>query len=319
MHVQLRLDVAAIVLACHFCAGAAIAQGYPNKPVRLIAPEPGANGDLVARLIAQGIAPTLTQPVIVDNRPSNLIGEVVGKAPADGYTLGLGAGAIWLTSLLQKTSYDPIKDFTAITLVAATPLALVVHPSLPAHSVAELIALAKARPGSLNYGSGPSGGESNLGMALFKSMAKADIVRVPFRGAAGAVNALLVGEVQVMTAPLPTAISGVKNGKLRALGVTSLTPSLLARGLPALAGSGLPGFETVSIFGVLGPAGMSAANVATLNQEIVRYLARPEIREKFVSLGTEPVTSTPDQFAEKIKSEMAKWGKVVRDAHLTAD
>ncbi len=315
----MRLPTLRMCAAWILCAGTAIAQTYPAKPIRLIVPEPGGNGDLIGRLISQGLTGPLGQPMVVENRPSNLIGDFVAKAPPDGYTLGLGAGAIWLSSLLQKTSYDPVKDFAAVTLTCVTPLALVVHPSLPARTVSELITLAKAKPGALNYGSGPSGGESNLGMALFKSMAGVDIVRVPFRGVAPAVNALLVGEVQVLTAPLPTAMASAKAGRLRAIAVTSLKPSVLAPDLPALASSGLPGFETLSIFGVLAPAAMPPAYVTTLNQEILRLLGRTEVKEKLIGLGTEPVTSTPDQFAEKIRSELVKWGKVIRDAKITAD
>jgi len=294
-------------------------QNYPNKPVHLVLPEAGGNSDLVGRLIAQGISGDLGQPVVGDNRPGNLIGEVVARAAPDGYTLGLGAGVIWLSTLLQKTSYDAVKDFSGVTMVSATPLVLVVHPSVPAKSVKELVALAKASPGQLNYSSSAAGSESNLAVALLKSMAGVNIVRVPFRGAPQALTAVIVGEVQLMSSPVPSAMPNVKSGRLRALAVTSLTPSTLAPGLPTVAASGLPGYETVVLIGILAPKATPAGVINLLNQEILRFLTRADVKEKFVSLGTEVVTSSPEQFSDKIKSELVKWAKVIKDAGIKAE
>jgi tripartite-type tricarboxylate transporter receptor subunit TctC len=292
------------------------AQSYPSKPIRILAPETGSGGDILARVLAQGIANNLSQPLIVENRSGALLADLIANATPDGYTVGLGAGVIWLTSLIQKTTYDPVRDFAPVSMLSATPLLMVVHPSVAATSVRELIALARARPGQLNIASGPNGGESHLAGELFKSMAAVNIVRIAYKGSSLGLNALLAGETQLMIVQATSAMPNVKAGRLRGLAVSSLEPSPLAPGLPTLSASGLPGFETIAIFGVLAPARTPVAIIDRLNRDIESFLGRADTREKFSSLGTEVQSSSPAQFGARIKSELAKWGKVLRDAGI---
>ena len=254
------------------------AQNYPNKTIRIVTSEPGGGSDLTARLLAQGIAGGLGQNVIVENRPSNILGGIVAKALADGYTL-LSGGSFLIGPLLEKTSYDPVRDFSPITLTATAPNVLVVHPSLPVKSVQELIALAKARPGQLNYASTGAGGISHLAAELFKSMAGVNIVRIPYKGTGQAANDLLAGQVQLMFLAIGTAEPYVKSGKLKALAVTSAKPSALAPGLPTVAASGLPGYEAGIIFGLYAPAKTPLPIVNRLNREAVQVLNRTEVKE----------------------------------------
>jgi tripartite-type tricarboxylate transporter receptor subunit TctC len=297
-------------------AAAVYGQDYPNKPMRIITAAGGGATDVAARLIAQGLAGGFGQPVVVENRPSSLVGEIVAKAPPDGYTLLVVGSAFVIGPLLQKTSYDPLRDFSPISLTSSSPNILVVHPSLPVKSVKELIALARARPGELNYGSGPAGSSPHLAAELLKSMAGVNIVRISYKGGGPAVIGLIGGEVQLMISPAGSVSTNIKSGKLRALAVTSAQPSALLPGLPTVAATGVPGYESSSLVGMLAPAGTPETISNRLNQEIVRVLNRVDVKEKFLNAGLETIGSSPGQFAATMKSEIAKWGKVIKGAGI---
>ena len=294
---------------------AALAQSYPAKPVRIVTVAPGSANDIVARLIAQELRPALGQTVIVDNR-GTIAAEIVARAPADGYTLLLYGSAVWLSPFIRSnTPWDPVKDFAPITLVAASPNIIVVHPSLPVKSVRELIALARARPGELNYAAGSLGAAPHLAAELFKAMAKLDIVRVSYKGTGGSLIGLLSGEVEMMFPTAGSVTPHIRSGKLRALAVTSLQPTALAPGLPLLAAA-LPGYESVSLNGMFAPARTPDPVIHQLNTEIVRIMKRPDVKEKLVAAGTDAMATTPEEFAATIKSEMAKWGQLIRSAGI---
>ena len=289
-----------------------------SKPIRIVTGASGGSSDFTARLIAQGLTENLRQQVIVDNR-GNIDGELVAKAPPDGYTLLIDGASIWIGPLVQKTPYDPVRDFVPVTLAVSAPNVIVVHPSLPVKSVRELIALAKAQPGKLNYSSGGIGAASHLAAELFKSMAGVVIVNINYKGTGPALNALIAGEVQLMFANPAIASPHIKSERVRALAVTSLQPSPLMPDLPTVAAAGLPGFESVVIQGMFAPAGTPAALVNRLSREIVKVLNRPDVKERHFNTGVETVGSTPEELAAKIKSEMAKWGKVIKDAGIRVD
>jgi tripartite-type tricarboxylate transporter receptor subunit TctC len=292
------------------------AQPYPYKPVRIVTTEPGSGNDLVARLIVPWLSAGLGQPVVVDNR-GILAGEIVAKAAPDAYTLLSYGSPLWLAPFMrERVPYDPVKDFAPITLAASSPNVLIVHPSLPVNSVRELIAAAKARPGELNYSSSSTGATPHLAAELFKAMAGVNLVRVPYKGSGAALTALIGGQVHVMFPNAGAVTPYLKSGRLRALAVTTSEPSALVPGLPTLAASGLPGYESVSPFGIFAPAGTPSALVHRLNQEIVAALRKPEVIERLFNTGTESVASSPEQLAATIKSEMAKWGKVIRNAGI---
>ena len=294
---------------------AASGQDYPNKPIRWVTSAPGGGGDFLSRLIAQGISGSLGQPVIVDNRAGAVIsGTIVSKALPDGYTLLMQSGALWIAPLLQNTPYDPVRDFSPITLAVNSPNILVVHPSLPVKSVKELIALAKARPGELNYGTGGTGSSPHLAAELFKAMAGVNIVRIAYKGGGPALNALIGGEVQ-MTIDGTQLVPHIKSGRLRALAVTSLQPTALVPNLPAVAES-LPGYESVLILSIWTPAKTPVAIINRLNQEIVRFLKTAEVKEQLFKAGVEVVGSSPEELAATVKSEMAKMGKLIKDAGI---
>ena len=295
--------------------GAALAQAYPAKPVRIVTVAPGSANDIVARLIAQELRPVFGQTVIVDNR-GTIAAEIVARAPADGYTLLLYGSAVWLSPFIRSnTPWDPVKDFAPITLVAASPNIIVVHPSLPVKSVRELIALARARPGELNYAAGSLGAAPHLAAELFKAMAKLDIVRVSYKGTGGSLIGLLSGEVEMMFPTAGSVTPHIQSGKLRALAVTSLQPTALAPGLPLLAAA-LPGYESVSLNGMFAPARTPDPVIRQLNTEIARIMKRADVKEKLVAAGTDAMATTPEEFAVTIQSEMAKWGKLIREAGI---
>ena len=299
------------------------AQDYPNKPIRIVTSAPGGGVDFAARLIAPALTERFGQQVIVENRGGAggmVAAQTVARAPPDGYTLLLYGSPIWLAPYLRKSvPYDPVKDFQPITLTTRSPTILVVHPSVAANSVKDLIALAKAKPGALNVAIGGSGTSSHLATELFKSRAAIDIVLVPYTGTGPAVSAVLGGEVRVMFANTAVAAPHVKSGKLRALAVTSTQPSALAPGVPTVATSGLPGYESVSIYGMLAPAKTPAAIISRLNQEVVRFLVTPQVKEKFLQSGVEVVASSPKEFAAAIKSDMTTLGKVIKEAGIRED
>jgi tripartite-type tricarboxylate transporter receptor subunit TctC len=300
--------------------GAAHAQEFPTRPVRIVTSAVGGSTDLIARLIAQGLTSSFGQQVIVDNRPTGIIpAEIVVKAQPDGYTLLFHGASLWMMPLLQKVSFDPLKDFAPITLATSTPNVVVVNPALPVKSIRELIALAKAKPGALNYGSGATGAASHLAAELFKYMAGVNIVRVPYKGQGAAVLALLGGEVQVGFASSGSVSGHIKTGKLRILAVTTIKPSVVAPGVPTVAESGLPGYHSATNASMLAPAGTPDRLIALLNREIARALAKPEVRDFSSKEGTEVVASSPQDFAAAIRTEMASMGKVLKAAGIRAE
>ena len=295
-----------------------VAQDYPNKPVRIVTAEAGGGSDLVTRLIAQGLTSTFQQQVLVENRGGSAVipAQIVAQASADGYTLLLSGNSVWLLPLLQETPYDPVRSFAPITLAVSSPNILVVHPSVQARSVEELIGLARAHPGALNYASGITGAANHLAAELFQLLAGVKIVRVAYKGAAPALNDLIGGQVQLMFASAGSVAAHVKSARLRALAITSAVPSALISGVPTIAASGLPGYEAISMFGLFGPARTPNALIDRINRETVKVLGRADIRDKLLSAGVEVVANAPLQFAAAIKSEMAIMGKVVKTAGL---
>jgi tripartite-type tricarboxylate transporter receptor subunit TctC len=254
--------------------------------------------------------------VIVDNRPTILGPEIVAKAAPDGYTVLLTGSAHWVGPLVEKVSYDPIQDFAPVSLVDRTPVILVVHPSLPVKSVKQLIALARARPGELNFSSGAPGSSNYLGGMLFNHLAQVNIVRIPYKGAAPAMTAVMSGETQLMFASPGGVMPHVKSERLRALAVGSARPSALAPGLPTLAESGAPGYVSETLHAIFVPAGTPAAIVARLHRETDRYVQSPEGKTQFLKGGIEAVSSTPEALTATIKSEMATIGKVLKAAGI---
>ncbi len=300
--------------------GVICAQNYPNKPVRIVTAAAGGSNDFISRLVAQGISVPLGQPVIVDNRAGGIVaGDLVSKAPPDGYTLLQQSNSVWIGPLLQKVPYDPVADLAPVVAVAKAPNILAVHPSVAASSVKELIALAKAKPGELNFASGGTGGGSHLSGELFKYLAGVNIVRVAYKGGSAATIDLLAGRVQMLFDDAPTLMPNIKAGKLRALAVTSSEPSALAPGLPTMAAAGLPGYAFESTQGVWAPAKTPSAVIRRLNQEMVRLVNQPDVKEKLFNNGLEPVGNSPEQFGALVKSDMANMSKVIQAAGIRAD
>jgi tripartite-type tricarboxylate transporter receptor subunit TctC len=301
--------------------GVVCGQPYPNKPIRIVTSAPGGGNDLAGRIIAQGLTDSLGQQVILDGRASGVVpGQIVSKAAPDGYTLLYFANSVYLVPLMiSNPPYDPLKDFLCVTLAIISPNVLVVNPSSPIKSVKELIAFAKARPGELNYASASTGTSNHLAAELFKSMAGINIVRVPYKGAGPALNAVVANEVPMMFPTAGAVIPIERTGRIRALAVTTAQPTPLMPGLPTVAASGLPGFESAAITGVFVPAKTPAAIITRLNQEIVRVLKQPDVKEKLFNTGVDVVGSTPEQFTAAVKSEIAKMGKVIKEAGIRAE
>ncbi len=301
------------------------AQGqYPVKPVRLIVPfPPGGGTDTLARILGQKLADVLGQQVVIDNRPgagTNIGAEIAAKAPPDGYTVLMGniAHAINVT-LYSKLSYDLVRDFSPVTLLASTPNILVVHPSLPVKSVKELVALAKARPGQLDYASSGGGSSAHLAAELFINMAGVKMTHVPYKGGGPAVIALLGGQCSVGFATTPSVINHIKSGKLRGLAVTTAQRSPSTPELPTISEAGVAGYEAGTWYGLLVPTGTSGEIVARLHAEAVKLLNLPEVKERLAATGFEPIGNTPEQFAAYIRSEIEKWAKVVKASGARVD
>jgi tripartite-type tricarboxylate transporter receptor subunit TctC len=311
-----------------FCAAAlvcssALAQPYPNRPLRIVVPLSAGAADTLSRTIAVKLTERWGQPVIVENRPgagTTLGTDLVAKAPADGYTLLMATFSHAVNATFyRKLPFDVLKDFAALTLVASAPNILQVHPSVPAKSVAELIAIAKAQPGKLNFASAGNGSSSHLAGELFKSLTGVQIVHVPYKGAAPAMNDLLGGRVEMSFDPLPSSMAHIKAGKLRPLAVTTTTRSRALPEVPTLAEAGVPGYELNGWSGLLVHANTPKDIVRTLNQEIVAIIKAPDISERFAGLGFDIVGNAPEQFQAFIEAEVVKWGKLVRDANIHAD
>jgi len=301
---------------------AAYGQNFPSRPVRIVVPGSGGGGDLAARVLATALTGSLGQPVIVDNRPTGVIpGETVAKSAPDGHTLLLSGSGLWLMPYLQdNVPFDPIRDFSPVTLAVSSPLMLVVNPSLPAKSVKELIALARARPGELNMGSGASAGSPNhLAEESFKIMARVNLVRVPYKGGAAVNVDLISGQVQVVFSTVGGLTSHIKSGRVRALAVTSAEPSALAPGLPTMSAAGLPGYESITIYGLFAPGRTPRNIINKLGEEIAIILSKTEVKEKFFNIAMETVGSSPEHLADKVKTEMNKWGKLIKDNGIRAE
>ena len=308
------------------CYGpAAGAEPYPVKPIRLVVPfPPGGSLDVVARAIGQKLAEAWGQPVLIENRPGaggNIGADVVAKSAADGYTILEGALSTHAVnvSLYSNLPYDPIKDFASITLVAVTPNVLVVNPSLQVKSVAELIAYAKANPGKLSFGSGSNGSAGHLAGELFKREAGVDMLHVPYKGGAPALQALLAGDTQLMFDNLANSTPQLKAGKVKALAVTTAKRSPLISELPTLSESGLPGFDLYTWWGFLAPAGTPKEIITKWNIEVTRILNTPEMRAFFAQQGAEPSPTTPEQFAALIRSEIPKYARIVKESGAKVD
>jgi tripartite-type tricarboxylate transporter receptor subunit TctC len=294
----------------------ASAQTYPTRQIRMLAPAIGGASDISARLIGQWLSTNLGQQVIIDNR-GGLAPAVAAKSAPDGYTLISYGSPLWLSAFLRdNVQWDAVNDFIPITLTASSPNVLIVHPSLPVRSVKQLIALAKSNPGELNFSSGSSGALTHLSGELFNTMAGVKMARVFYRGNGPALNALIGGEVHLMFANAGSIVPQLKSGRVQALAVTSLKPSPLVPGLPTIAEQGLPGYEALTVIGMFAPARTPPAIVRRLNEEILKVLSNADLKAKFLSIGVEPVGGTPEQFAEFIQADMAKWGKVIKDGNI---
>ena len=303
------------LLALAAPAGAQTA--YPQKPIRMVVPfPPGGGTDILARLFGQKMSETLGQQVIIDNRggAGGTIGtDIAAKAPPDGYTLILVSGSHAINpGLYPKLPYDSVNDFAPITQLATSPGILVVNPSLPVKSVKDLIALARAKPGQINYASAGSGTPPHLAGELFKVMAKIDMVHVPYKGNAPAFTDVIGGQVSLIFPTMPSAMPFIKSGRLRPIAVTSAKRSPAAPDIPTIAESGLPGYEATSWYGILAPARTPREIVARLHEVLVSIIGSPDMKDKLAAQGLDPVGNTPQQFAAVIKSEIAKWAKVVK-------
>jgi len=303
----------------------ALAETWPTRPIRFIVPfAPGGGGDVVGRIIGQRMSDQLGKPLVIDNRAGGggtLGCELAAKAAPDGYTLLLGnVGPIAVgPALYPKLAYDPVRDFAPVTMIASFPNLLVANPGLPFKTVPELVAYAKSRPGQLNFASAGAGTSTHLAGELFKSVAGIDVVHVPYKGGAAAMTDIIAGQVAYYFGTMPSSMPLAKAGKLRALAVTSLTRSPAAPEVPTIAESGYPKFETAAWYGLMFPTGTPREIVARTNAATMVVLALPDIRERLVHEGSEPLGSTPAQFGAYIKAEIAKWSAVVKAANLKAD
>ena len=308
-------------VALNLLPALATAQTYPTKPVRLIAASsPGSAVDIVARIVAPRLSEQLGQQFIVDNRAGaggNLGAEIAAKAPPDGYTLFMGTPAHAInTALYRKLNYDLARDFAPVSQLTSGQYVIVVHPSLPVKSVKELIALARAKPGQLNFASAGSGNATHLAGELFKSLARVNIVHVPYKGSGPALTDLIGGQVQLMFSNLTSALPHVRSGRLRALAVTGEKRAAAAPELPTVSEAGVPKYVVISWFGVLAPAGTSREIIARLNGEIERALRAPDVQERLAGEGAEATPSSPEKFGAFLRDEMTQWTKVVRSAGI---
>ena len=296
------------------------AQQFPTKPIRLITAQAGGGSDFTARLVAQRLTDSLGQQIVVDNRTGGIIiGDIAAKAAPDGYTLLIYSSSLWLLPYMRSQMPYSMRDFEPVSYISVSPLILVVHPSVQAKSVTDLIALAKSKPGELNYASGPMGASPHLAGELFKHMAGLRILHVPYKGVGLALNDVIAGRIEIMFSSVGSAIPQIKAGRLRALAITSAQPSALLPGITTVAAAGLPGFECVSTNGLFAPARTPAAIIQRLNREIENVIARPDLRERFLTVGMELVGGSPAQFDQAIKADTARMRDVIKAANIRAE
>jgi tripartite-type tricarboxylate transporter receptor subunit TctC len=311
-----------LALACF--ALLAHGQTYPARPVKMVVPfSPGGPNDIIARLIGNKLGEALGQQMVIDNRPGgggNIGTDAVAKAPPDGYTLlSAGPGSLIMNPVLMKVPYDTARDFAPVSLMAHAPNVLVVHPSVPAKTVKELLALARAQPGRLNYASSGPGSSAHVAVALFASMAHIDITHVPYRGTGPAVNDLVAGQVQLAIVGIPPVLPHVKNGRLRALGVTGKTRSPELPDVPTVDEAGVPGYVVNLWYGLLVPTGTPQAIVTRIASEVTRIVRAPEMREKLAAAGAEPGGGTPEDYAAVIRADTVLWTRVIREAGIKGE
>ena len=310
-----------LITVLSLAAGAASAQTYPNHAVRLVVPFlAGGSTDIVGRTVAQKLSEMWGQPVVVDNRPggSTMIGtEAVARAAPDGYTLLMTPAPFTINpSLVAKVAYDALNDFAPVTLINTTPLVMVVNPGVPAKNVREFIALAKAKPGKLNFGSSGTGGSNHLAGELFNAMAGLKMAHIPYKGNAGALTDLVGGHLDVVYNGLTSALALVKGRKLRALAMTSLKRNATLPDVPTLDESGLKGFEAVAWNGLTAPAKTPREVIAKINADVLKVVNSPELKERLKAEGSDPVGNTPEQFGVFLRDEIAKWAKVIKFANV---
>lgn len=324
MHYRSRSAVAALLIAVAAFPAIALAQNYPTRPIRIIVPyAPGGSTDVVFRLLAPRLAEDLGQTVVVDNRPggSSTIGlDLAAKSPPDGHTWGtpnitFGANP----SLIKKMPFDSEKDLLPVSQVTVVTLVLSLHPSVPARSVKELIALAKARPGELNFGSAGNASANHLATAKFMHMSGINLTHVPYKGGGPAVISLVSGETSLLFATIPSAIQHIQSGRLRALAVSRAQRNPALPGVPTVAEAGVPGFEAIEWNGVMVPAGTPAAVVRRIHQALAKALAAPAMKDRIVQVGAEVVSSSPEEFAAFIKSEFSAWARVIKEVGITVE
>ena len=309
---------------CLVVTGFAHAAAYPDKPVRVIVPSaPGGGIDVIARLVSQRLSEDLGKPFIIDNRPGgggNIGMETAAKSPRDGYTLlAAGSQLVATPALGVRAGFEPIKDFAPISLISKAPNVLVVHPSVQARSVSELIALARGKPGEVTFASAGNGSTPHLAGELFNTLAQIKMTHVPYRGTGPALTAILSSEVAIMFMVAPTAVPQLKTGRLRGLAVTSTARLSVTPDLPTVSESGLKGFESVQWYGILAPSGSPPDVLRTLNLHLVRFVQTPEIQQRFAAEGALPVGSTREEFTSHIKSEMVKWTRIIKLSGARAD
>jgi tripartite-type tricarboxylate transporter receptor subunit TctC len=322
-----RVGAALLAVSVGLTPAAALAQGadaYPSKPIRFILPfPPGGGTDILGRLLAERLAAQLGQPVVIENRGGaggNVGAEAAARSAPDGYTIVLVAPSLAISpSLYKKLAYDPVKDFAPISLVATVPNVMVTNPSVPASTLSEFIAVAKKKPGAMNFGSGGNGTSNHLAGELFNIVAGVRLVHVPYKGVNLAMNDVMSGEVHLVVIGIPAAAPHIKAGKLRALAVIDSKRAAALPDVPTVSEAGLPDFEVTTWYGVLAPAGTAHPIVTRLNAEIVKVMQSAEMKARLAAMATEPVTSTPEGFADLIRREIEKWAKVVRAAGLKAE
>lgn len=310
------------IAAC--CSGGAAAQdqqGFPTRPIKIVAAQAGGQSDFVARILGPHLSGALGQSVVIENRGGSAVIAIgaVAKAPPDGYTILAYGSTQWILPMLQSVSYDAFKDFVPITLLSRSPNILVVHPSVPVKSVKDLVALAKARPGELNYASTIVGSATHLAAELFKSMAAVDIVQVPYKGAGAAMNDLLGGHVEIMFSAPGSVAGHIKAGRLRGIAVTSKESSPVMPSFPSIAASGLAGYESESMIAMFAPAGTPSAIASRLNQATVEALRRAEVKEKLLAAGLEAGGTSSEQLKSIMQSETTRMGKVIKSAGIRID